>query len=208
MVLGPRVFDLKPKPPSPESLAQSPKAQDPRPKAQDQTPKPKAHILLILPGAVLIYVEHVWQPELKQADFWHFGREFMTRSTVLPGPKILLIEDYSDTRELLSILLRKKGYNVIEAEDGIEGLLKAGLSEPDLILMDLALPEMDGIEAARRIREVPKLSHVPIFVLSAYLTEDVEEDIRAIGCMEMFGKPFDFESLLESINLTLGLPTT
>jgi len=132
----------------------------------------------------------------------------MTRSTVLPGPKILLIEDYSDTRELLSILLRKKGYNVIEAEDGIEGLLKAGLSEPDLILMDLALPEMDGIEAARRIREVPKLSHVPIFVLSAYLTEDVEEDIRAIGCMEMFGKPFDFESLLESINLTLGLPTT
>ncbi len=132
----------------------------------------------------------------------------MTRSTVLPGPKILLIEDYSDTRELLSILLRKKGYNVIEAEDGIEGLLKASLSEPDLILMDLALPEMDGIEAARRIREVPKLAHVPIFVLSAYLTEDVEEDIRDIGCMEMFGKPFDFESLLESINLTLGLPTT
>lgn len=128
----------------------------------------------------------------------------MIPATALTAATILVIEDYSDTRELLSVLLRKKGYNVIEAEDGLEGLLKASRSDPDLILMDLALPEMDGIEAARRIREIPKLSRVPIFVVSAYLTEDVEADVRAAGCLEMFGKPFDFDSLLESISMTLG----
>jgi CheY-like chemotaxis protein len=127
----------------------------------------------------------------------------MTLSAAL-APTILVIEDYSDARELLSVMLRKKGYNVIEAEDGLEGLQKATGHDPDLILMDLALPQMDGIETARRIREIPKLSQVPIFALSAYLTEDVEADVRAIGCLEMFGKPFDFESLLESINITLG----
>ena len=61
---------------------------------------------------------------------------------------ILVIEDYSDTRELLSVLLRRRGYNVVEAEDGVEGLLKAGWVYPDLILMDLSLPEMDGVEVA------------------------------------------------------------
>lgn len=130
----------------------------------------------------------------------------MIPATALTAATILVIEDYSDTRELLSVLLRKRGYNVIEAEDGLEGLLKASGSDPDLILMDLALPEMDGIETARRIREIPKLSRVPIFVVSAYLTEDVEADVRAAGCLEMFGKPFDFDSLLESISMTLGTP--
>jgi CheY-like chemotaxis protein len=128
----------------------------------------------------------------------------VTPATGIAAPTILVIEDYSDTRELLSVLLRKKGYNVLEAEDGLEGLLKANGCDPDLILMDLALPEMDGIEAARRIREIPKLSRVPIFVVSAYLTKDVEADVRAAGCLEMFGKPFDFDSLLESISITLG----
>ena len=128
----------------------------------------------------------------------------MTPATAMAAPTILVIEDYSDTRKLFSVLLRKKGYNVLEAEDGLEGLLKANGSNPDLILMDLALPEMDGVEAARRIREIPKLSRVPIFVVSAYLTKDVEADVRAAGCVEMFGKPFDFESLLESISITLG----
>jgi len=128
----------------------------------------------------------------------------VTPATAMAAPTILVIEDYSDTRKLFSVLLRKKGYNVLEAEDGLEGLLKANGSNPDLILMDLALPEMDGVEAARRIREIPKLSRVPIFVVSAYLTKDVEADVRAAGCVEMFGKPFDFESLLESISITLG----
>jgi CheY-like chemotaxis protein len=118
-------------------------------------------------------------------------------------PTILVIEDYSDTRELLSALLRKQGYKVVEAEDGVEGLLKASSIYPDLILMDLSLPEMDGVEAARRIHEQAKLSHIPIFVVSAYLTDAVKDDVRAVGCVEVFPKPFDAIALLEKIDATL-----
>ena len=123
---------------------------------------------------------------------------------VRSAPTILIIEDYSDTRELLSSLLKSNGYNVVEAEDGIEGILKAGWSYPDLILMDLSLPEMDGVEAAFRIHAQGKLSRTPIFAVSAYLTEAVERDVRAAGCMEVFKKPFDTQLLLEKIRATLG----
>ncbi|HEY8184933.1 MAG TPA: response regulator [Pyrinomonadaceae bacterium] len=121
-----------------------------------------------------------------------------------PVTTILIIEDYTDTRELLSVLLRRNGYNVIEAEDGVEGLLKAGWVYPDLILMDLSLPEMDGVEVARRIHSQSKLSQIPIFVLSAYLTEAVKADVRSAGCIEAFSKPFDAETLIERITATLG----
>ncbi|HSS20618.1 MAG TPA: response regulator [Pyrinomonadaceae bacterium] len=120
-------------------------------------------------------------------------------------PTVLVIEDYSDTRELLSVLLRKHGYQVIEAEDGLEGLLKAGWVYPDLILMDLSLPEMDGVEVARRIHAQAKLSQVPIFVVSAYLTKAVVDDVRAAGCVEVFSKPFDAEKLLQKVAEVLPL---
>lgn len=119
---------------------------------------------------------------------------------------ILVVEDYSDTREMLSILLRNRGYKVIEAEDGVEGLLKAGWVYPDLIILDLSLPEMDGVEVARRIHAQAKLSKTPIFVISAYLTEAVKADVRAAGCVETFSKPFDAETLLEKITATLDKP--
>ncbi len=119
------------------------------------------------------------------------------------APTILVIEDYSDTRELLSALLKTNGYNVVEAEDGIEGVLKAGWLYPDLILMDLSLPEMDGVEAAARIHAQAKLSQIPIFAVSAYLTKDVERDVRNAGCVEIFSKPFDPVALLEKIHACL-----
>lgn len=118
---------------------------------------------------------------------------------------ILVIEDYSDTREMLSVLLRRHGYHVVEAEDGLEGLLKAGWVYPDLILMDLSLPEMDGVEVARRIHAQAKLSQVPIFVVSAYLTRAVVDDVRAAGCAEVFPKPFDAAALVEKIEQALAL---
>src|SRR5204863_3697550 len=102
-----------------------------------------------------------------------------TSSTKTARATILLIEDYSDTRELLTVLLQRRGYEVIEAEDGLEGLLKAGWIYPDLIIMDLSLPEMDGVEATRRIHSQAKLAQIPIFVISAYLTEAVIADVRA-----------------------------
>ena len=117
---------------------------------------------------------------------------------------ILVIEDYSDTRQLLSVLLRGQGYTVIEAEDGLEGLLKATGMYPDLIIMDLSLPEMDGVEVARRIHEQTKLSRIPIIVLSAYLTQEVMVDARAVGCVATFPKPFDTYELLATISNTLA----
>ena len=121
-----------------------------------------------------------------------------------PTATVLIIEDYTDTRELLATLLQRRGYNVIEAEDGVEGLLKAGWMYPDLIIMDLSLPEMDGVEAARRIHAQAKLSLIPIFVVSAYLTEAVQADVRAAGCVEILSKPFDSEELMEKITAALG----
>ena len=132
-----------------------------------------------------------------------------TSSAQSPTPEttkatILVVEDYSDTREMLAVLLRGQGYKVIEAEDGVEGLLKAGWVYPDLIIMDLSLPEMDGVEVARRIHAQAKLSQTPIFVVSAYLTEAVKADVQAAGCVETFPKPFDAQTLLAKITATLG----
>ena len=119
-------------------------------------------------------------------------------------PTILVIEDYADTRELIASMLRQKGYEVMEAEDGIEGLLKASGNYPDLIIMDLALPEMDGVETARRIHQMPKLSRTPIFVVSALLTQEVEAEVRAAGCTEVFSKPFEVDTLIDRVRAVVG----
>jgi CheY-like chemotaxis protein len=119
-------------------------------------------------------------------------------------PVILVIEDYTDSRTLLSSLLRAKGYKVVEARDGKEGLLQANRVTPDLILMDLAMPEMDGVEATRQLRLRQTLSRTPIFAISAYATADVEQDAMAAGCAEIFAKPLDIGSLLGRIRATLG----
>ncbi len=129
----------------------------------------------------------------------------MTPAPAKAVSTILVIEDYSDTRELLSVLLQRRGYNVVEAEDGVEGLRKASATSPDLIIMDLTLPEMDGVETARRIHQLPKLSDVPIFVVSGYLTEEVKADARSAGCVEVFPKPFDAETLLKKISDALAV---
>ncbi len=119
-------------------------------------------------------------------------------------PIILVIEDYADSRQLLSSLLRSKGYKVVEARNGKEGLQQANRVTPDLILMDLAMPEMDGVEAARQLRQRNTLSRTPIFAISAYATADVKHDAIAAGCAEVFAKPLDVDLLLGKIRTTLG----
>lgn len=119
-------------------------------------------------------------------------------------PTILVIEDYNDSRTLLSSLLRGKGYKVIEARDGKEGLLQVNRATPDLILMDLAMPEMDGLAATRQLRERHTLARTPIFAITAYATTDVTADALAAGCAEVFLKPLDIPELLARIRTTLG----
>src|SRR2546430_16349036 len=117
---------------------------------------------------------------------------------------ILVIEEFADSRSLLSSWLRAKGYKVIEARDGKEGVLQANRVVPDLILMDLAMPQLDGVEAARQMRKRQALSHTPIFAISAFATQDVKIDARAAGCNEVFDKPLDLESLLTRIRAALA----
>ena len=116
---------------------------------------------------------------------------------------ILVVDDYSDNRTLLAAWLRAKGFKVVEAKNGKEGLLQANRSNPDLILMDLAMPELDGVEATRQIRKRNVFSRTPIFAISAYATYDVKADALAAGCTEVFAKPIDLESLLGKIHSAL-----
>ena len=119
------------------------------------------------------------------------------------SPTILVIEDYSDSRAVLAAVLRANGYKVVEAEDGREGCVQANRVSPDLILMDLAMPELDGVEATRQIRQRQTLSQTPIFATSAYAIDEVKKDAMAAGCTEVFVKPLDFELLLRKIRESL-----
>ena len=117
---------------------------------------------------------------------------------------ILVVDDYIDNRVLLAAWLRAKGYRVIEAQDGKEGVLQANRSLPDLILMDLAMPQLDGIEATRQLRQRQTFAQTPIFAISAYATSDVREDALAAGCTDVFDKPLDLPFLLDKIQGTLN----
>jgi two-component system, cell cycle response regulator DivK len=125
----------------------------------------------------------------------------------MPAPSrstILVVDDYMDNRVLLCAWLRAKGFRVVEAQDGKEGVLQANRAHPDLILMDLAMPELDGVEATRQIRQRHSLAQTPIFAVSAFATHDVKVDALAAGCNEVFSKPLDLDSLLRKINSALG----
>ena len=121
------------------------------------------------------------------------------------APTILVVENHSDSRTLLSAWLRAKGYKVVEARNGTEGLLQANRVRPDLVLMDLTMPELDGVEAARQIRTRHVLSETPIFAISGYTTREIKADAQAAGCTEVFGQPLDLEALLGRIRATLGV---
>lgn len=121
----------------------------------------------------------------------------------VPASTILVVDDYVDNRVLLSAWLRTKGFKVVEAQDGKEGVLQANRAHPDLILMDLAMPELDGVEATRQIRQRNAFAHTPIFAISAYATHEVKQDALDAGCNDVFAKPLDLESLLKKIQTAL-----
>src|SRR5688572_5462304 len=97
-------------------------------------------------------------------------------------PTILLVEDYPETRTMLRQWLERKGYRLVEAADGQEALDLAPLAHPDLILMDLRLPEMNGIAATRRLREHPDLRDVPVVALSALDPAMFRDAALTVGC--------------------------
>ena len=108
--------------------------------------------------------------------------------------KVLIVEDYEDTREFMKILLESYGYKVIEAADGIEAIDRVKQFHPDLILMDISLPVVDGLTATRAIREFDADSKVPIIAVTAFGKNYYKKAIEA-GCNDLIDKPVDFDSL-------------
>jgi len=116
--------------------------------------------------------------------------------------KILVVDDFDDTRLLLRTWLRKKGYRVVEAENGVEAIAKAQEAKPDLIIMDVEMPELDGLSATRQIRLLKGIGELPIVAVSAYGADQFREPALAAGCNEYMSTPFEpdeLEKLIRSL---------
>ena len=113
--------------------------------------------------------------------------------------RILMVEDTEDNRQILRDLMSSTDYELLEAVDGAEGLAMAAKHKPDLILMDIQLPVMDGYEASRRIKSNPELQHIPIIAVTSYALAGDEAKTLAAGCDGYIAKPFSPRLLLEKI---------
>ncbi len=108
--------------------------------------------------------------------------------------KVLIVEDYEDIRNFMKLLVESYGYHVIEAADGIEALTKVRQLSPDLVLMDISLPVVDGLTATRAIRECNSAEILPIIAVTAFGKLYYEKALAA-GCNDLLDKPVDFDAL-------------
>ncbi len=118
--------------------------------------------------------------------------------------KILLVEDNEMNRDMLSRRLRRKGYEVEIAVDGLQGIEKAVTGEFDIILMDMSLPELDGWEATKRLRESSDTQEIPIIALTAHAMAGDRERALESGCDDYDTKPIELPRLLAKIEALLG----
>ena len=116
---------------------------------------------------------------------------------------VLVVEDYADTRTMMKFLLQSFGFVVIEAADGQEAVEKAQINVPDLILMDLSLPVMDGLTATQTIRKFNGFGKIPIIAVTAYGNSYYRQAIEA-GCDDLINKPLDFDKLEPILNQYLN----
>jgi two-component system cell cycle response regulator DivK len=113
--------------------------------------------------------------------------------------RILVVEDEEDNRQILRDLLTSGGYDMIEAETGQDAISAAEANRPDLILMDIQLPILDGYEATRRIKADPSLRSIPVIAVTSYALSGDEAKARAAGCNDFVPKPFSPRQLLAKI---------
>lgn len=113
--------------------------------------------------------------------------------------RILVVEDDIDICHLVCLLLERAGHDVLMAADGAEGIVLAQRALPDLIVMDLILPRVDGWLAIERLKGDPRTMYIPILVLSAHAQMDDRMRARSAGCDGFLTKPFDFERLLTQV---------
>lgn len=117
--------------------------------------------------------------------------------------KILIVEDNEMNRDMLSLRLKKAGYEIIVAVNGLQGIEIAKLEKPDLILMDIRMPVMDGLEATNQLKTEPETQFIPIIILTAHSLPVDKEKILKSKCDDFEIKPINFERLLKKINYLL-----
>ncbi len=115
-------------------------------------------------------------------------------------PVVLVVEDFEDNRFMMRRLLEMSGYRVVEAVNGNQAVELAKSVRPDIILMDLSLPQLDGLAATRRIRAQGGLGKVPIVAVSAHDSADFHAEALAAGCNEYVTKPIDFDQLVQLLD--------
>ena len=118
--------------------------------------------------------------------------------------KILIVEDNEMNRDMLSRRLMRKGFDIVMADNGATGVESATTESPDLILMDMSLPVIDGWEATRQIKAAEATSNIPVIALTAHAMEADREKALEAGCDDYDTKPVEFPRLLEKINKLLG----
>lgn len=118
-------------------------------------------------------------------------------------PRVLLVDDYPDAREMYAEYLDFSGFEVIEAANGMEALQRAAETGPDIILMDLSLPVMDGWEATRRLKADARTAHIPVVALTGHALAGISEGARKAGCDAFVTKPCLPEDLVKEIRKVL-----
>jgi two-component system, cell cycle response regulator DivK len=118
--------------------------------------------------------------------------------------RILVVEDQNDDRQIIRDMLVGTGYAITEAEDGEQALAAVAKERPDLILMEIQLPSMDGYEAMRRIRTDPALSSIPIIAVTSFTPSGEEKKARAAGCDDFVPEPYSPRELLAKIRQHLS----
>jgi CheY-like chemotaxis protein len=118
--------------------------------------------------------------------------------------KILYVEDHPHHRKIMKELLELSGYNVVLASNGAEGIEKAKEELPDVVVMDLRMPNMDGVEAIKHLKSDPAVSNIPVIAISAWTSKRAREDALRAGAVKFLAKPFDSNRLINEINTLMS----
>jgi two-component system, cell cycle response regulator DivK len=119
-------------------------------------------------------------------------------------PRVLIVDDYPDAREMYGEYLESAGFDVIQAANGVEALRRAADEAPDIVLMDLSLPVMDGWEATRRLKADVRTSAIPVVVLTGHVLSGMSEIVQQAGGAAFVAKPCLPENLVEEVRRVLG----
>ncbi len=122
--------------------------------------------------------------------------------------QVLYVEDNAENRMLVRRVLEAEGYTITEAVDGPSGLEMAAQTRPDIILLDICLPEMDGYDLARRFRDTPGLQQIPILAITAKVMKGDREETLAAGCDGYIQKPIDVDRLPDQVRAAVRKPHT